>query len=210
MLIFVSYSVINYAIGNNRVDSWKISGVILTIFFANEKYEELDLKTKYTQGNDIYHNFRLAVSYAKNYNSDKLTRTSVRISHNNEWDYVGISSLKTSEGETYDSNDLKATLPPSNPSSQYSSGKLGDSFKSFAWSLAKSAVKESLKAPSTAKFPSSHNGQDIKQTDANTFIVNSYVDAQNSYGAMIRSNFSVTIKKTGSNSYTVENVHIDQ
>lgn len=54
------------------------------------------------------------------------------------------------------------------------------------------AVKAALKAPSTAKFPSAVFGQDDwrlwKKGDMVT--VQSWVDAQNSFGAMIRSKFT--------------------
>lgn len=49
----------------------------------------------------------------------------------------------------------------------------------------KRAVKESLKAPTTAKFPFAeavHVGDDVYQ-------MASYVDSQNSFGAMIRTHF---------------------
>ncbi len=64
-------------------------------------------------------------------------------------------------------------------------------------------VKNSLKSPSTAKFPNvldyivaraaDEKGNIIKDT----WIVSSYVDAQNSFGAMLRSRWCVTLKKVG-------------
>ncbi|ACL75200.1 hypothetical protein [Ruminiclostridium cellulolyticum] len=83
-----------------------------------------------------------------------------------------------------------------------------DDDKAFAWTAAKKEVKERLKSPSTADFPFSYNEQYIKEVETKTFIIKSYVDAENSFGANIRSNFIVKIKKTGENTYTVIDVKI--
>jgi len=64
------------------------------------------------------------------------------------------------------------------------------------WVEAEDIVKDNLKSPSTADFPASGN---INEIDNNTFKVNSYVDSENSFGAKIRSDFSVTIIKDGDN-----------
>lgn len=48
-------------------------------------------------------------------------------------------------------------------------------------------VKRQLKAPSTAKFPYCSEATIVH--DGNTWTVLSYVDAQNSFGAMLRSEF---------------------
>lgn len=52
-------------------------------------------------------------------------------------------------------------------------------------------LKSFLKAPSTAKFPSCSSFVINKLSDEQ-FKVNSYVDSQNSFGAMLRSNWSIT------------------
>ena len=76
-----------------------------------------------------------------------------------------------------------------------STTSLSDSDKSFAWESATYTMKGLLNNPSTAVFPSSHNGEDIKSTAYNTFEVNSYVNAQNNLGTVIRTYFSMTIKR---------------
>lgn len=59
-----------------------------------------------------------------------------------------------------------------------------------------------LKAPSTAKFkhiPEDSISDAVKKIGPNRYRVTSYVDAQNSFGAMIRTNFTIEIyKKRGS------------
>lgn len=49
-------------------------------------------------------------------------------------------------------------------------------------------VKDALKAPSTAKFPVYSEDMVVDGGDG-SFIVSAYVDAQNSFGAMMRSNY---------------------
>lgn len=53
-------------------------------------------------------------------------------------------------------------------------------------------VERSLKAPSTAEFASSGKSTVVKINDT-TFTVVSYVDAQNSFGGMMRSKYSCQI-----------------
>lgn len=68
-----------------------------------------------------------------------------------------------------------------------------DNQKGYLWSMAQSSVKNNLKAPSTAKFPT-YSDADFKDLGNNEFAITSYVDAQNGFGAMLRSNFVVKIK----------------
>ncbi|QNU67477.1 hypothetical protein EHE19_002830 [Ruminiclostridium herbifermentans] len=80
--------------------------------------------------------------------------------------------------------------------------------KAFAWTAAIKEVKERLKSPSTSEFPFSYNEQYIKEVETKTFVIKSYVDAENSFGAEIRSNFMVRIKRTGENTYNLIDVKI--
>ena len=64
-------------------------------------------------------------------------------------------------------------------------------------------VRSHLKAPATAEFPSCY-GSNINEyyiranQDRDTFIVQGYVDAQNSFGAMMRTRYEATMSRTGS------------
>ena len=65
--------------------------------------------------------------------------------------------------------------------------------------MSQKAVLSRLKAPSTAKFPGSTEYfikfvRYSKDYDSMTYKVNSYVDAQNSFGAVIRSNYEVVLQ----------------
>ncbi len=69
--------------------------------------------------------------------------------------------------------------------------------------IAEQEVEERLKAPSTAKFSNIEVAK-----SGSTWVVTGYVDAQNSFGAMIRNRFRVEIKDNGYPKYTVVSVEI--
>lgn len=75
-----------------------------------------------------------------------------------------------------------------------------DKFDAFV--VAKKVVEDKLKSPSTAKFCDTRDAT-ISLSD-NTWTVNGWVDAQNSFGATIRNTFTVKITFTNSNRYSVE------
>lgn len=56
--------------------------------------------------------------------------------------------------------------------------------KAYAWICAKDAVKDNLKAPSTAKFPG-YDENNVKHIENEIFIIKSYVDSQNGFGAIL-------------------------
>lgn len=68
--------------------------------------------------------------------------------------------------------------------------------ESWAKSYAQLMVKNNLKAPSTAKFCNSAREMNAKNLGGTKWKVTGWVDAQNSFGAMIRSDFEVTLELT--------------
>ena len=78
--------------------------------------------------------------------------------------------------------------------------------RSWLITAAQMDVENSLKSPKSAGFPGAVLDADkwSISRDGTTFTVTSYVDAQNSFGAMIRSNFQVTYEWDG----TLENAPI--
>lgn len=93
-------------------------------------------------------------------------------------------------------------------SSSYSESVTGDD-RTLYWTIAKDEVKSRLKSPRTAKFPFSSISDGVDITKAGDIVtVKSYVDAQNSFGAEIRSNFTVKIKLNGTK-YSIESCIID-
>lgn len=60
---------------------------------------------------------------------------------------------------------------------------------------AQAVVKRYLKAPSTADFPSSSKASILR--DGDHFVISSYVDSENSFGAKIRSDWTVEFTSVG-------------
>lgn len=81
--------------------------------------------------------------------------------------------------------------------------------KASYYIISKEIVKNGLKSPSTAKFPSSSNCSMKK--NGKLLTVSGYVDAQNSFGAKIRSNWTVQFKVIDLESflYDVKYLNID-
>lgn len=63
---------------------------------------------------------------------------------------------------------------------------------------AKAGILNQLKSPRTAKFPSASKAS-IIQYESEKFFVRSYVDSENSFGAMIRSEWFVDMEYIGDN-----------
>jgi hypothetical protein len=66
-----------------------------------------------------------------------------------------------------------------------------------AYAACENWVGEQLRAPSTADF-SGHNGSKITETD-NGYDISGYVDAQNGFGAQIRTDWSCSVALVGDN-----------
>jgi hypothetical protein len=65
-----------------------------------------------------------------------------------------------------------------------------------AYAEAEAIISKYLKSPSTAKFPSIVD-VDIKDLGDGGFQVEGYVDAQNSFGAMLRQNWQMVFQFVG-------------
>ncbi|RPI06745.1 MAG: hypothetical protein EHM64_01860 [Ignavibacteriae bacterium] len=68
-----------------------------------------------------------------------------------------------------------------------------DSLRTNAYTMAKHFIKEQLTSPASADF-ASMSESNISTKDGVTFTISSYVDSQNSFGAVIRTNFVVKIR----------------
>ena len=78
--------------------------------------------------------------------------------------------------------------------------------KIVALTAAQECVTERLKSPSSADFPW---GSDcVTKISDNTYVINSYVDSQNSFGAMLRTNFTCQITLTGNDNYTCDDIQL--
>lgn len=67
-----------------------------------------------------------------------------------------------------------------------------------AYKFAMEKVEASLKSPGTAQFPPTQKWTyAVKETSFQTYEINSYVDAQNSFGATIRNNWTAVVAFDG-------------
>lgn len=71
-----------------------------------------------------------------------------------------------------------------------------------AWIISQTYVKVVLKAPATAEFPYDNAGGSIEE---NRYNINAYVDAQNSFGALLRSNYYCKMDYKGGNWSDINN-----
>lgn len=65
-------------------------------------------------------------------------------------------------------------------------------------------VELALKSPSTADFPTCRENRIMRMGDR--YVVTSYVDSQNSFGAQVRTPFQVYLHKTGDNSVASDDI----
>ena len=79
--------------------------------------------------------------------------------------------------------------------------------KRNSWRAAKDVVRRRLKSPTTAKFsPSPWKGEPDLETAALeqcSYFFRAYVDSQNAYGAMIRTHFTITIRRLSNGDWSV-------
>lgn len=69
-------------------------------------------------------------------------------------------------------------------------------YKSVCYSLAEEQVKKHLKAPSTASFCRMSEAS-FSKDEENTYVMTGWVDAENSFGAKLRSNWGIKVKVSG-------------
>lgn len=86
---------------------------------------------------------------------------------------------------------------------------IGGVSKGYLTAVAIDVVKEQLKSPSTAQFPT-YNFFSFKQVDDKQFIVTGYVDSENSFGAIVRADFEVEVKITDEDHYVLKNFKITE
>lgn len=79
--------------------------------------------------------------------------------------------------------------------------------KVSAWTMAEQMVEAQLRAPSTADFPW-YREEWVRPTGDCSFTVTGYVDAQNGFGAMIRSNWVVVLTYIGDDRWRRDSISI--
>jgi hypothetical protein len=78
----------------------------------------------------------------------------------------------------------------------------------MAFVQCKDFVKDRLKSPATAEFPTLDF--EVLPRGENTYAIRSYVDSQNSYGAKIRANFFCEVEWNGKDEAVQENWELRQ
>jgi hypothetical protein len=71
--------------------------------------------------------------------------------------------------------------------------------KSTAWYMCQKFIGDSLKAPSTAKYQNYVTSGVVNDLGGNVYDMVMWVDAQNSFGAQIRSNFYCKVQDISDN-----------
>ena len=91
-------------------------------------------------------------------------------------------------------------MPPAPPENKpiYDTQKTVDKYVAYA--IATEFVEDRLLAPKTADFPS-FRPEAVQQVNYDTWIVNSYVDSQNAFGAMIRTHYRAKVMVLGDGSW---------
>lgn len=105
----------------------------------------------------------------------------------------------TSEKSSYSSSSSSSGYPSSSykSSSSSSSKKYDeDDIKAGVYVLAKKCVKNHLKAPSTAEFTEMWDCG-FSKGDDNIYMMTGYVDSENSFGAMLREQWSIMAEVNG-------------
>lgn len=77
-----------------------------------------------------------------------------------------------------------------------------------AYFMSQSFVKKILKAPATADFASSSESQ-VERSGDNRFMVYSYVDAQNSFGAKLRNYYTCELQYVGDDKWKLIDVKLN-
>ena len=85
--------------------------------------------------------------------------------------------------------------------------KNAQSLEIEAFVRSQSVCEKYLKSPSSAKFPY-YSSISVKRLEAGKYLINAYVDSQNSFGAMVRADYSVVITSTGKDTYTYEDFQL--
>lgn len=72
-----------------------------------------------------------------------------------------------------------------------------------AWVFCQYAVEAKLISPSSATFPFGGAQRHVEYWDNGIFIIRSYVDSANGFGAIIRTNFFCKVQRTGNNKFNL-------
>lgn len=125
---------------------------------------------------------------------------------------LGVTACDQGQKDAREFEAASATTAPgANPTTTAPNAPTGRAADFGAFDVCKGFVKERLKAPSTAKFRDFYQDDGEVQVDRNTdgtYTVTSTVDAQNSFGAKLRSTFTCTVHPTGKDTWLLDDISI--
>lgn len=78
-----------------------------------------------------------------------------------------------------------------------------------AWIMAKKLVSAQLVAPTEAEFPSMRRSE-VERLECKRYLVTSYVDARNGYGAVARTPFIAELRYLGDDRWRLTNLTMSQ
>lgn len=168
-----------------------------------ENNEEIDLLEKRLEGAKYWYDMPLS---ERNAIIEKQKEEKQKITEKENQEIKQVTHQEKTQ-EDYKYNQTFNDISKNQKSDYIEVSDSGD--RAFAWTVAQKEVKSMLKSPSTAKFPFSSisNGVEITH-NGTTYIVNAYVDAQNSFGAEVRNNFTVKFEKLSEESYNLIDISI--
>lgn len=79
-----------------------------------------------------------------------------------------------------------------------------------AYVMSQQFLKKRLKSPSSADFPFDYDGLFTKYIGDSTFVIAAYVDSQNSFGAMLRTNYNATVKNTDGDNWKLIELKLEE
>lgn len=139
----------------------------------------------------------IAMDYLCNGDKYYVSTATNRIEKNGEYDWYN----------DYENSEVHKSASSNKSNNEEITYKVEDSDEKVkCWILAEREVRKKLKSPSSAKFPFSASSEDVsiyKNSRGDKYYVSAWVEAENSYGAMIRSNFVVTLSYDYQTGFTV-------
>jgi len=102
---------------------------------------------------------------------------------------------------------ISQLMPDDNSEPEKSTKAIDNHSPGLAYITIEKLVKRDLKSPKTAEFPSyKEKLKHTKYIGSNTYKINSYVDSQNSFGALVRTKFSCEVVFTGGDNIRMKNL----
>lgn len=202
-----------YTADLNGDNAEKLYNMLKVIYYIGSN-DDLSDDYEYVDENEI--NIKLEVDTSILDSNSKTSVLEIKTSANRVYKLVsdinngGLISVFIDDNKVYQEPDKSSGAESSDKSSSNGFGKEIQSgkTKNSVWACATDIVKQNLKSPSGAKFCPVYEAKVYNQS-GDEYIVTGYVDAENSYGAEIRTKFTVWLTFTGEG-YTNGSVVFDE